>query len=143
MWLGGALRGSLWLCYAGPLAGRKVGSKVIGEDRSQLPGRRTVGEVGGGGRIASGRAKRRVYSCRVRLGQERRASSLPCLSLGLDDCRRSTSGSGDVSLAISITSVSGSKSLTSFINLSFHFSVQPGFSMAFDAVERNGRFGRI
>ena len=33
--------------------------------------------------------------------------------------------------------------LTSFTNRIFHFSRPPGFRMAFDAVERNGRFGRI
>ena len=54
----------------------------------------------------------------------------------------STSGSGDVSLAIFITSVSGSESLASFTNR-FYFSGPPGFKMAFDAAERNGRFGRI
>ena len=59
------------------------------------------------------------------------------------DDRRSMSGSGDVSLAIFITSVSSSESLTSFTNRFFHFSGPPGFRMAFDAAERNGRFGRI
>ena len=53
------------------------------------------------------------------------------------------SRSGDVSLAIFITSVSGSKSLASFTNCTFHLSRPPGFRMAFDAAERNGRFGRI
>ena len=51
--------------------------------------------------------------------------------------------SGDVSLAIFITSVSGSESLASFTNRTFHLSRSPGFRMAFDAIERNGRFGRI
>ena len=87
--------------------------------------------------------KKRVYRFRVRFGLERRASRLPCLSLDLGDDRRSASGSGDVSLAIFITSVSGSKSLASFTNRIFHFSGPPGFSMTFDAAERNGRFGRI
>ena len=52
-------------------------------------------------------------------------------------------GSGDVSLAISITSVSGSKSLVSFTNRFFHFSGPPGFRVVFYAADRNGRFGRI
>ena len=80
-----------------------------------------------------------------RFGQERRASRLPCLSLALGDDRRSASGSGDVhvSLAIFITFVSGSESLASFTDRTFHFSGSPSFRMAFDAVERNGRFGRI
>ena len=84
----------------------------------------------------------RVYRFRVRFGRERRASRLPCLSLGLGDGRRSTSGSGDASLAIFIISVCGSESLASFTNRFFHFS-RPGFRMTFDAAERNGRFGRI
>ena len=44
---------------------------------------------------------------------------------------------------IFITSVSGSKSLASFTNRFFHLSRPPGFRRAFDAAERNGRFGRI
>ena len=39
--------------------------------------------------------------------------------------------------------MSGSESLTSFTNRSFHLSRTPGFRIAFDAAERNGRFGRI
>ena len=46
-------------------------------------------------------------------------------------------------MAIFITSVSGSESLASFTNRSFHFSRPPGFRRSFDATERNGRFGRI
>ena len=46
-------------------------------------------------------------------------------------------------MVISIASVSGSKSLTSFTDRFFHFSKPPGFRMAFDAAERNERFGRI
>ena len=93
-------------------------------------------------RRASDRTKERVHRFRVRLGQERRASRLPCLSLRLGDDRRSTSGSRDV-LEIFITSVSGSESLASFTNGFFHFSGPPGFRRAFDTAERNGRFGRI
>ena len=48
-----------------------------------------------------------------------------------------------VSLAIFIFSVSGSKSLVSFTNRTFHLSKPPGFMRAFDASERNGGFGRI
>ena len=48
----------------------------------------------------------------------------------------------NVSLSIFITSVSGSKSLTYFTNRIFHLSRPPGFRMAFDAAERNKRFGR-
>ena len=130
----------LWLKY------RKVESQAIGEDRSRLLGRGTVGEVsrtGRCGRRASDRTKDRVHRFRVRFGPERRASRLPCLSLGFGDERRSASGSGDVSLAIFIASVSGSESLVSFTNHLFHFSRPPGFRMAFDAAERNGNFGRI
>ena len=39
------------------LADRKVGSQVVGEDRSQLPGRGTVGEVRRGERRTSVRTK--------------------------------------------------------------------------------------
>ena len=47
----------------------KVRSQVSAVDRSRFPGRRTVGEVRRGGRRgrrASDRAKKRVYSFRVR-----------------------------------------------------------------------------
>ena len=50
-WLGGAQRGSLWLCYARLLTEKqKSGSQVSGIDRSQLPGIRTVEKVRRGGR---------------------------------------------------------------------------------------------
>ena len=39
--------------------------------------------------------------------------------------------------------MSGSESLASFTNRTFYLSRPPGFRMAFDAAERNGRFGRI
>ena len=125
------------------LRDRKVRSQVVGENRSRFPGKRTVGEVRRGRRRASERAKKRVYRFRIRFGRERGASHLPCLSPGLGDDRQSTSESGDVSLAIFITSVSGSESLESFTNCTFHFSKPPGFRMAFDTIERNGKFGRI
>ena len=60
---------------------------------------------------------------------------------GLGDARRSTWGGGDVSLTIS--SVSGSESLNSYTNRFFHLSGPSGFRMAFDATERNGKFGCI
>ena len=41
------------------------------------------------------------------------------------------------------TSASGSESLTSFTDRFFYLSRPRGFRMAFDAAERNGRFGRI
>ena len=47
----------------------KVGSQVSGVDRSRFPGRRTVRKVrreGRQGRRASDRAKKRVYSFRIR-----------------------------------------------------------------------------
>ena len=62
--------------------------QVVGEDRSRFPGRGTVGEVkreGKGGRKASNRMKEIVYRFRIRLGRERRASRLLCLSYGLGD----------------------------------------------------------
>ena len=98
---GSATRG-LWLRY------RKVGSQVIGEDRRRLLGRGTVGEVRRGERRASYRTKERVHRFRVRFGRQRRASRLPCLSFGLGNDRRSTSGSGGESLTIFVTSVSWS-----------------------------------
>ena len=72
------------------LRDRKVGSQVIGEDRSGFPGRGTIGEVRRGGRCgrrASNRPKERVYRFMVRFGGERRASRPPWLSLGLGDDR--------------------------------------------------------
>ena len=100
-----------------------------------------MGGVRSEGKRASNRAKIRVYRFRVRFGQKRRASGLPCRSLG--DDRRSASGSSDVSLVIFITSVSGSESFASFTNPFFHFSGPPGFRMVLDAAEKNGRFGCI
>ena len=83
-----------------------MGSQVIGEDR--IPGRATVGEVTRGRRV-SDTAKGRVHRFRDRFERERRASRLLCLSLG--DHRRSTSGSGDVSLKIFVNSVKAAKAL--------------------------------
>ena len=51
------------------------------------------------------------------------------------------SGSGDVSLTI--VSVSGGERLTFFTKRFFYFSRPPGFGLAFDAAEKNVRFGRI
>ena len=124
------------------LGNGKVGSQVIGENQSRLPKRGAVGEVRRGGRCGrrpSDRTKKRIH----RFGRERRASRLPCLSLGLGGDRRSTSGSRDVSLTIFITSVSCRESLTFFTNRLFHFSRPPGFRRAFDGAERNGKIGRI
>ena len=135
---GSAMQG-LWLGY------RKEGSDVIGEDRSQFSGRGTVGEIWRGGRGAIDRAKERVHRFRVSFGRERRASCLPrlSLSLGFGDDRQKASLSGGVSLTTFIASVSGSESLASFTNCILHFSGPPGFRMAFDAAERNERFGCI
>ena len=128
-WLGGAQWGSLWLCYAGPLAKKqKMRFQVSCIDRSRFPERRTVREVRRGGKRgrASDRAKKRVHRFRVWFRWKRRASRLPCLSLGLGDYWRGTSRSGDESLAIFITSVSGSESLASFTNCTFHLKRPPG-----------------
>ena len=53
--IGSAMQG-LWLRNG------KVRSQVSGIDRSRFPGRRTVREIRSGGRRASERAKKRVYS---------------------------------------------------------------------------------
>ena len=82
-------------------------------------------------------------SIQIRFGRKRKASRLPCLSLGLGDDRRSASGSGVVSLAIFITFVSGSESLASFTKRIFHISRPTGFGIAFEATEKNGRIGCI
>ena len=137
-WLGGARKSSLWLCYAGPLAGRQ---KSGFSDNRRRPN--PTGEVRKGGRKGSDRTKERVHRFRVRFGRKRKANRLPCLSLGFSNDRQSTLGSGDVGLAIFIASVSGSESLTSNTSRIFHFSPPPDFRMVFDAAERNGRFGRI
>ena len=116
-------------------------SQVSGIDRSQFPGRRTVGEVKVGERRASDRAEKRVYRFGVDLVE--REEQVVCHASALamtDEARRE---GGDVSLAIFITSVSGSESLTSFTNRTFYLSRSPGFWRAFDAAERNERFGRI
>ena len=112
------------------LRDRKVEPQVVGVDRSRLPGRGTVREVRRGGRGASNRAKKRVNRFRVRFKRERKGRRLPCLSPGLGDDRRGASGRGD-------------ESLESFINRIFHLTRPPGFRRAFNAAERNGRFGRI
>ena len=125
------------------LKDRKVGSQVIVVDRSRFPGKEQLGKLVEKEDEEDEPAKKRVYRFRVRFRRERRASRLPCLHLGLGDDRRSTPGSGDVSLAIFITSVSGSESIESFTNRFFDFSRPPGFGMVFDAAERNKRFGRI
>ena len=46
----------------------QVRSQESGIDQSRFPGRRTVGKVKRGGRRASDRAKKRVYSFKVRYG---------------------------------------------------------------------------
>ena len=86
---------------------------------------------------ASNKVKKRVHRLMVGFGRERTASRLPYLSLGLGDDRRSMLGSGDASLAIYITFVRGSESLTSFTNSFIHFSGPTGFRMAFDGAGRN------
>ena len=82
-----------------------MGSQVSRIDRSRLPGRGTVGKVWIGGR-------REFTDLGLDLGE--REEQVVCHAL--DDYRRGTLRSGDVSLAIFITSVSGSKSLSSSAN---------------------------
>ena len=84
--------------------------------------------------------KDRIRRFRLDLG-ERRASRLPCFSLGFDDDRRGVSGSRDVGLTIFITFMSGSKSFSSFTNYFFDCNRLPDLSLAFDAAERNGKIG--
>ena len=120
----------------------KVGSQVSGIDRSRLHGRRTVGEED---EEESTTERRREYTVLgFNLGEREEQvvchASVLALALVMTD---DTSGSGDVSLAIFITSVSGSESLASFTNRLLHLSRPSGFRMALDAAERNGRFGRI
>ena len=71
-WHGGAQRGSLWLCYADPLAEkRKSGISGKRHRPKPIPWGKTVGEVRGGGRRgrrASDRAEKRVHRFRVRFG---------------------------------------------------------------------------
>ena len=47
------------------LGNRKVGSQVIGKDRSRLPGIGTVGEVRRGGRRTSDKTKDKIHRFRV------------------------------------------------------------------------------
>ena len=89
--------------------------------------------------------RRREYTdLGLDLGErEDQAKSTAMPQPGFGDDRRTTSGSGDVSLTVFITSMSSSHSLASFINRSFHSSRPPGFRMAFDAAERNEKLSRI
>ena len=52
-------------------------------------------------------------------------------------------GSRDENLTIFITSISGSESLASFTSRFFHFRRPSDLRLAFDAAERNEKFGRI
>ena len=145
-WLGGARKRSLWLCCAGPLPGRQKSGISDNQRRLKMtPWQRNSWESFERRKMRKKSQPQnegeRVHRLRVRFGRERRASRLPCLSVGLGDDRRGMSGSGDVSQTTFITSISGSKSHTSFTNRTFHFSGPQGFGMAFDAAERNGRFG--
>ena len=56
----GSATQSLWL------GDRKVGSHVIDEDGSRLPGRGTVGKVRKGGKRTSDKTKKRVHRFRVK-----------------------------------------------------------------------------
>ena len=67
-WLGGAQRGSLWLCYAGPLAEKRK-SGIAGKQHrlKPIPCKKNSWEVRRGGRQgrrASNRAKKRVHRFR-------------------------------------------------------------------------------
>ena len=97
----------------------------------------------GRGRRVSNRTKERIHKFRFRFRRKRLASYLPRISLDLGGDRRSMSGSRNVNLTIFITSMSSSQSLTSFTSHFFHLSGPLGLKQAFDAAERNGRFGRI
>ena len=89
-------------------------------------------------RRASNRMKKKYTDLGLDVGErKRRASRLPCLSIGLGDDRRDMSGSGDGSLTIFITSVSACESLTSVTNRFFQLSGPPGLKLAFDAAKRN------
>ena len=93
------------------------------------------------GKLA-GRTSDRTEERMDRFRSERNACYLQCLCLGFGDDRRGMSGSGNVSLTIFITSMSGTKSFTSFAYI-FPFRRSPGLRLVFDVPERNGKFGRI
>ena len=61
----------------------KVRSQISGIGRSRLRGRGIAGEVRERGRRASDKTKKRVHRFMARFARKRRASRLPCLSLGL------------------------------------------------------------
>ena len=65
------------------------------------------------------------------------------LRLGFGDDIRGMLGATNIGLTIFITSLSNRKSLTSFAYRFFHFRRPPGLRSAFEAAERNGKFGRI
>ena len=137
MRLGRARKDSLWLCYARPFAGRQK-SGISGSKQRLKPTAwgETVGKTKRGGRTVGNRTKKIIHTLRVRFRRERRVGCLPCLSRG--DDRQGMPGTGDVSLLILITSMSGSKSLRSFTNC-FHFNGPPGLRLSFDAAERKGK----
>ena len=124
----------------------KVGSQVSGIDQSRFPRRRTVGKLGEEEDKKGEPAIERRRECTdlgLDLGEREEQVVCHALNLGLGNDRRGASRSWDVSLAIFVTSESGSKSVASFTNRFFHLSIPPGFRRAFDASEKNGRFGLI
>ena len=84
-WLGGAQRGSLWLCYVGSLVEKRK-SKISGKRRRMKPiswekNSLEVSRGGRQGRRASDRAKKRVYRFWVK--EKSKSSVMPLLCLGL------------------------------------------------------------
>ena len=112
-------------------------SQISGVDRSRFPGRGTVREVRKGGRRASDRAKKRIYRFRLLFKYTAIPQSWPWRWQAKHVEKRRCKPSDLHHFCKS------SESLASFTNRVFHFSRPPCFRMAFDAAERNGRFGRI
>ena len=106
-----------------------MGSELIREDRSRLPGKKQLGKLGEEENEEKEPAteRRREYTD-LGLDIGERDEHVACHGFG--DDRRSMSGGRDVSLTIFITSMSGSKTLTSFIYRIFHFKRPPGLRLA-------------
>ena len=116
-------------------------SQVVGEDRSRLSGRGTVGEVNGGEDDDKEPAtERREEYTNLGLDLGEREEQVACHASALaltmtDEAYREVENF--------ITFISGGKNLTSFTKLFFHFRRPPELRFVFDAAERNGKFGGI
>ena len=64
---------------------------------------------------------------------------MPCLSFGFGNDRQGMMGRRDVSLMIFITFINDGQSITSYFYCFFHLR-RSGLGLAFEVLERNGRY---